>query len=181
MEDFKNRHYQIDKPKEVTLPSVYADYAGSQASPEVMNRYYHYSAVLPLAQMEQKYHIRFNEEAPHVIHGRNADGDFEVYKYGLNINAIRNGGEGAGAGDYYSLTQDEWKPYKNYYNAQDDRTTGDVPYYLSEGLGGYRYQNIIGTVPYLNRRGLPITSHIRMARLRKKTQPESGTGTMWEL
>ncbi|MBS5064248.1 MAG: cell wall protein, partial [Hungatella hathewayi] len=149
LEDFKNRHYQIDKPKEVTLPSVYADYAGSQASPEVMNRYYHYSAVLPLAQMEQKYHIRFNEEAPHVIHGRNADGDFEVYKYGLNINAIRNGGEGAGAGDYYSLTQDEWKPYKNYYNAQDDRTTGDVPYYLSEGLGGripvskyYRYSSV---------------------------------------
>ena len=149
MEDFKNRHYQIDKPKEVMLPSVYADYAGSQASPEVMNGYYHYSTALTQAQLEQKYHIRFNKEVPHIIHGRNTDGDFEVYKYGMDIDAIKNGAESAGPGEYFALTQDEWRPYKNYYNIQGDRTAGDVPYYLSEGLSGripvskyYRYSSV---------------------------------------
>ena len=35
--DLKNKHYQIDKPREVSLPSVYTDYDGSQATPEVTN------------------------------------------------------------------------------------------------------------------------------------------------
>ena len=149
LEDFKNRHYQIDKPKEVTLPSVYTDDSGSQVSTEVMSGYYHYSPALSLAQMEQKYHIRFNKEVPHIIRGRNTDGDFEVYQYGMDVDFIKNGAETAGPGDYYALTQQEWQPCKNNYNIQDDRTTGNVPYYLSQGLSGrspvsnyYRYSSV---------------------------------------
>lgn len=149
LEDFKNKHYQIDKPREVILPSVYENHDGAQASPEVTNPYYNYDANITQPDMERKYKIRFNEEAMHLIKGRNAEGDFEVYKYGMDIDNIDNGVTGAAAGDYYALTQSEFKPYKNYYNEQDDRTTGNVPYYLSEGLSGktgvskyYRYSSV---------------------------------------
>lgn len=149
LEDFKNKHYQIDKPREVTLPAVYKDYAGSQSSPEVLNSYYNYDAAASQPEMERKYKIRFNEETLHLIKGRNTDGDFEVYKYGLTIDDIKNGISDAGTGSYFALTQDAFRPYKNYYNDRDDRGTGDVPYYLSEGLSGretvskyYRYSSV---------------------------------------
>lgn len=148
--DFKNKHYETDRPREVTLPAVYADYAGSQASPEVFNSYYNYDAATTQSELERKYKIRFNEEALHLIKGRNAEGDFEVYKYGLTMDNIKNGASASPAtGEYFALTQSEYRPYKNYYNSQDDRTSGNVPYYLSEGLGGrekvsgyYRYSSV---------------------------------------
>lgn len=147
--DLKNKHYQIDKPREVSLPSVYADYDGSQAAPEVTNNYYNYSAGITQPEMERKYKIRFNEESVNVIKGRNGDGDFEVYKYGMDIDNTRNGVAGTGSGDYFALSQNRFKPYKNYYNEQDDRTNGKVSYYLSEGLSGrdsvsryYRYSSV---------------------------------------
>lgn len=147
--DFKNKHYQIDKPREVILPTVYANYDASQAEPEVTNSYYNYSAAITQPEMESKYKIRFNEEPLNIIKGRNADGDFEVYKYGMDIDNIRNGVLTGNAGDYFSLTQSEYKPYKNYYNAEDNRSTGNIPYYLSEGLTGkdpvskyYRYSSV---------------------------------------
>ena len=147
--DLKNKHYQIDRPREVSLPSVYADYDGSQAKPEVTNNYYNYSAGMAQSEMERKYKIRFNEESVNVIKGRNAEGDFEVYKYGMDIGNIRNGVTGTGIGDYFALSQNGFKPYKNYYNEQDNRTNGNVPYYLSEGLSGretvskyYRYSSV---------------------------------------
>jgi uncharacterized surface anchored protein len=147
--DLKNKHYQIDKPREVFLPSVYADYDGSQATPEVTNNYYNYSASITQPDMESKFKIRFNEESINVIKGRNGEGDFEVYKYGMDIDNIRNGATGTGSGDYFALSQNGFKPNKNYYNEQDNRTTGNVPYYLSEGLSGreavskyYRYSSV---------------------------------------
>lgn len=163
LEDFKNRHYQTDKPREVPLPSVYASYEGSQQSPEAMNDYYNYSSAMAQNELERRYKIRFNEEALHLIRGRNAQGDFEVYKYGMDLERIRKEVTETGAGDYFALTQSEFMPYKNYYNPQDDRTTGDVPYYLAEGLNGreqvskyYRYSSVAenkGTadhVPFFN-------------------------------
>lgn len=154
LEDFKNKHYQIDRPREVTLPAVYQDYDGSQASPEIYNGYYNYDAALSQPELERRYRIRFNEEdleaAGHVIRGRNAEGDFEVYKYGSKIEQIRNDAPAVpGAGDHYALTQSEYRPYQNYYNAEDDRANGNIPYYLSSGLGGrtpvskyYRYSSL---------------------------------------
>lgn len=151
LQDFKNRHYQIDKPREVEVPEAYASYDGSQSSPEELNRYYNYDPAITPPEMERKYKIRFREEPVHLIKGRNADGDFEVYKYGLAIGDIKNGVTDGAAGDgsYYALSQDALKPYKNYYNPQDDRAAGEVPYYLSEGLSGreavgkyYRYSSV---------------------------------------
>lgn len=167
LEDFKNKHYQIDRPKEVVLPSVYESYDGSQASPEVLNGYYNYDTKMGQAEMERRYRIRFNEENQ-VIQAHNNSGDYEIYKYGQNIDRITNGVPAApGTGDYFALTQSEYKPYKNYYNDMDDRTGGEVSYYLTEGQSGrngvaesYRYSSVseqsgvADDVPYL---GGPVT------------------------
>ena len=84
----------------MTLPAVYDSYEGSQSSPETMNGYYNYNPAITQAEMEKRYKIRFNEEMSQAIKGRNADGDFEVYKYGMDIDQIRNGEVEPGTGDY---------------------------------------------------------------------------------
>lgn len=149
LEDFANKHYQIDKPREVVVPTVYASYDGSQQNPAMLNNYYNYDAEETAEELAAKYQIRFIEE-DHVIKAHNYNGDFEVYKHGLSISQITNEVPGTpGAGDYFALTQSEYRPLKNYYNVQDDRMTGDVPYYLTEGQSGrngvstsYRYSSV---------------------------------------
>lgn len=148
LKDFQNRHYQTDKPKEVELPAAYAGYEESQKTPEIMNNFYNYRPAMTPGEMLTRYHIRFQEESQ-VVQAHGHHGDFQIYKYGLDIDKIKNGDGMAGAGDYFALTQGEFKPYKNYYNAQDDRTGGEIPYYLSEGQTGrnevskyYRYSSV---------------------------------------
>lgn len=136
LEDFRNRHYETDQPREVELPAVYANEAGAQASPGILNPFYCYKASYPAEELEKRYQIRFLEES-HVVYAHSDRGDFEIYKYGMETDKIRNGAPvRPGAGDYFSLTQSEYRPRQNYYNAQDDRTSGTVPYYLSEGQNG---------------------------------------------
>lgn len=147
LNDFKNRHYQIDQPREVTLPSVYASYDASQDTPETFNSFYNYDRADSMQQLEQKYQIRFGEE-DHKIQAHNHHGDFEVYKYGLDLNEITNGVR-AEAGNYFALTQSTWRPLKNYYNPENDRSAAEVTYYLTEGQSGrkgisenYRYSSL---------------------------------------
>ncbi len=136
LDDFKNRHYQIDKPKEIILPAVYADYEEIGSVLPEMSPFYYYHADDSTAEMERKYHIRFQEES-HVIKAENRFGSYEIFKYGLDIDRISNGLPSVpGTGDYFAVTQSEWKPDKNYYNDLDDRTAGPVSYYLSEGYTG---------------------------------------------
>ena len=166
LKDFPNRHYQTDTPKEVILPSIYASYEESQKSPEVFNSYYNYQKTMTPEEQLARYHIRFQEENQ-VIQAHGQDGDFQIYKYGLTVDQIKNGADTAGAGDYFALTQGEWKPYKNYYNFDDDRTIGEIPYYLSEGQSGrslvskyYRYSSVSeksGTADAVSYPGGPIT------------------------
>lgn len=134
--DFKNKHYTIDRPREVELPAVYESYAGSRQSPEVLSSYYRYQADMPLEEMAAKYQIRFHEEN-HVVYAHSHYGDFEVYKYGQDIDRLNNNiPEEPGAGDYFALTQAEYKPYKNYYNENDRHSETENPYYLTEGQSG---------------------------------------------
>ena len=156
LQDYRNRHYRIDSPKEVLVPSVYMQ-TESEASDDTMSAEYIYDSGMPLDDMQERYGIRFGEEtcrtaggtaAPYVTEAHNHSGDFELYKYGLDIDVISNGAEKAGEGDYFALTQDEWKPYLNYYNDEDDRTE-KVTYYLAEGKSGreeigqvYRYSSV---------------------------------------
>lgn len=149
LEDFKNRHYETDKPKEVELPAVYQDEQGAQTSPGTLDSDYVYKASMAASEQEKRYQIRFLEES-HVIQAHSSRGDFEIYKYGMAVRKIRNGApEHPAAGDYFALTQSEYRPFQNYYNAQDDRTAGQVSYYLSEGKNGrdqvaevYRYSSV---------------------------------------
>ena len=62
LKDFKNKHYAIDKPKEVVLPSVYEGKEGFFASPEQTNAYYQYDASMSVQELERRYRIRFNQE-----------------------------------------------------------------------------------------------------------------------
>ncbi len=146
--DFRNKHYRTDEPKEVVLPSVY----GNEDSPGTFGPFsvdYRYSPSLAQEEMERRYKIRFNQEN-HKILAHNHHGDFEIYKYGMDIGLIANGvPAAAGKGDYFALTQSEYRPYKNYYNGQDKRTDHSVDYYLSEGQSGrrgiasrYRYSSV---------------------------------------
>ena len=149
LEDFKNKHYEIDRPREVELPAVYDSYAGSQSSPEVMNGYYAYRADMAQDEMERKFMIRFSEES-HIIYAHGRDGDFEVYKYGMDLDRITNGVPAApGAGDHFALTQSEYRPDKNYYNESGKRSADGNAYYLTEGQSGrtgisarYRYSSV---------------------------------------
>lgn len=147
--DFKNKHYAIDQPREVELPAVYESYDGSGQYPEVLSSYYRYQADMPLEEMAAKYQIRFHEEN-HVVYAHSHYGDFEIYKYGQDIDRLNNNiPEAPGAGDYFALTQAEYKPYKNYYNENDRRSETENPYYLTEGQSGrsgvsgqYRYSSV---------------------------------------
>lgn len=78
-----NKHYQIDDPKEVVLPFVpQIDQDGTIHEDIPSAEYIYYASDTP-KQLEEKFLIRFNEESD-VIHAHNHDGDFEVYKYGLD-------------------------------------------------------------------------------------------------
>ena len=127
LDDFTNKHYKVDKPKEVTLPSVYeAD--GNNTSPEVFDDYYNYNSADTPEQLAEKYFIRFNEEwaenytddqRDYVIRAHNKDGDYEIYKYGLDVDKLTTQIEYNGITydhDGYKVTQDEYDPLKNYYN-----------------------------------------------------------------
>ena len=137
--DFKNKHYKTDLPKEVILPSIQTD----------LEEKYYYNSSLSQAEMERKYHIRFNPE-DHVIYAHNYEGDFEIYKYGMDIGAVSNGvPKTPGKGDYFALTQNPYKPYQNAYNENDNRMTETIDYYLTEGQSGgngigqiYRYSSL---------------------------------------
>ncbi len=81
LSDFKNRHYEIDQPKEIELPAAYTDEAGAREYPGVLDPFYRYQASLAAAEQEKHYQIRFREES-RVVQGHSDRGDFKVYPYG---------------------------------------------------------------------------------------------------
>lgn len=127
LDDFKNKHFKTDKPKEVILPAVYEE-DGNLESPEIFDDYYNYNSSDTPEQLAEKYLIRFNEEwadnhtddlRNYVIRAHNYDGNFEVYKYGLDVDKLvdtitYDGGSYDYAG--FNIIQDEYDPLKNYYN-----------------------------------------------------------------
>ncbi len=147
--DFKNRHYQIDRPREIAVPTVYENYHDAQMLPGTEHSDYRYEADMPIEEMERRYHIRFGEE-DHVIQAHNHSGDFQVYKYGLAVRRIANGvPDVPDGGDYFALTQSEFRPEKNYYNEDDRMKPDGNSYYLTGGQSGrqdvsryYRYSSV---------------------------------------
>lgn len=134
--DWDNRSYTIEKPKEVILPSLY-DGAESNDTTDNYDPHYSYDPVQTSEDQakEDNYLIRFGEEwsddAPntgqderqYVIRAHGYDGDFEVYKYGLDVDLlnpaqIRYGG-GLSDGFAYAgwnQVQEDFDPLKDTYN-----------------------------------------------------------------
>lgn len=128
LQDFDNKHYKVDKPKEVILPAIYeaGKHTGVQ---ETLNSEYYYDSSATPEMLADKYKIRFNEEwadnhtddlRNYVIRAHGCDGDYEIYKYGLDIDRLKgridyNGG--TYSYDGFSITQDGNDPLKNYYNS----------------------------------------------------------------
>lgn len=127
LDDFDNKHFKTDKPKEIILPAVYEE-GGNVGAPEVFNAYYNYDSGNTPVDLARKYLLRFNEEwadnhtddlRNYVIRAHNFDGDYEIYKYGLDVDKLR-GSISYPKGNYsyagYSITQDINDPWKDYYN-----------------------------------------------------------------
>lgn len=124
--DFETKHFITELPKIVSVPTVYQD------GTNIEHDYYKYnSSDKPDGTdgMTGKYMIRYNEEFAdtlnkkrpddddrnYLIRAHNFNGDFEVFKYGLDVDKLTgeiNGYNYKG----YSITQEEIDPLKDYYN-----------------------------------------------------------------
>lgn len=101
LQDFANKHYEIDEPKEIIVPSVYeknaVDIKNHKAG--AYDPFYRYDTKIGTALLESRYQIRFGEEQK-VVQAHSHSGDFQVYPYGLTTGKIQEGG-------YFMLTQSE--------------------------------------------------------------------------
>ena len=125
--DFTNKSYDTDLPKEVTLPSLYN---GDQSNDTFDNfdANYFYDTTKTPEDLAKNYYIRFNEEwsdvtpgdlRNYVIRAHSNDGDYEIYKYGLNIDKLTakiTYGDKSYDYDGFSVTQESSDPLKDYYN-----------------------------------------------------------------
>ncbi|MSS36470.1 hypothetical protein [Clostridium porci] len=136
--DWDNRSYTIEKPKEVVLPSVYDD-TQSNDTTDNYDTHYNYDPKMTTEDQAkaENYLIRFGEEwsdeAPnagqderqYVIRAHGYDGDFEVYKYGLDVDLINstenrysNGISDGFAYAGWKQAQEEFDPLKDTYNTE---------------------------------------------------------------
>lgn len=134
--DLVNRAFNIEKPKEVIVPSVY-DGAASNDTTDNYDTHYNFDPEMTMNDMAASVHdgkegylIRFGEEwqnngngdNEHVIRAHGYDGDYEVFKYGLNADKL---GQLTGnsilskSGEYafkgFTFAQSIFDPLKDYY------------------------------------------------------------------
>lgn len=129
----ENRSYDIEKPKEVIVPSVY-DGPESNDTTDNYDIHYNFDTAMLLTDQakESNYPIRFGEEdsantenqdsREFVIHAHGYHGDFEVYKYGLDIDRLQAEIK-APTGTYryggWDITQEAHDPLKDYYETNN--------------------------------------------------------------
>lgn len=127
--DFYNRHYEIHKPKELVLPSS-----------EKLSHNYLYEANADAPEFASRFFIRFQEEWPKawkekaweekakkekakewIIKAHGYYGDYEIYKYGLDLDRLSGEsiGDSTGVG-HFNLAQEPTDPLKDYYNVMVD-------------------------------------------------------------
>lgn len=92
--ELANRHFNKDYPKEITLPFVPdisqdANTGETDVNYQTGSPYYRYNSKDTPEELIGKYKIRFNEEN-HIIQAHSQDGDFEVYKYGLDRDIVKD-------------------------------------------------------------------------------------------
>lgn len=154
--DLFNKHYKTDAPKEIELPAVYErGKSGSDKTPEELASYYSYNAADTVSQLSSKYHIRFNEEwsgengedkRNYVIRAHSRLGDYEIYPYGLDLQAISGTSPGDPSGKgHFTITQEKNDPGKDYYNTSiHSKEAGGSPnshYLADDGNTGKRTPN----------------------------------------
>lgn len=142
--DFYNKHYQIDRPKEIAVPSLYKEDGNRRPSP-YFDSFYEYDSRHTPEQLASDYLIRMNEEwaqthtdetERYVIRAHGSDGPFEVYKYGLD--ADKRTGQGAvfeDGGSYqgFSFVQEAYAPYKALYHTDHPESI----YHSNPAVGAY--------------------------------------------
>ena len=114
--------YAIDSPKEVEIPFIPQVDQDGTVHDKVPDPEYLYDSKLTPEQLTERYHIRFNEES-HIIYAHNHDGDFEVFKYGLEPGSIRDCQNETVAAYYHygSVSEDAGLMGGVYYETYYDR------------------------------------------------------------
>ncbi len=142
--EFTNQHYRTDSPKEIAIPSVYEP-GGNASEPQAFCDSYRYRAADSPQEQAAKYGIRMSAEwrdggetdgRQYVIQAHNRDGNFEVYKYGLDTGKLSGtvSWEG-GSREYlgFSIAQEETDPYKDVYRSENEACR----YRSNEAVGEY--------------------------------------------
>lgn len=132
--DLVNRAFNIEKPKEVLVPSLYDAESTNNTTDNYDTKYNLDTAMSVNDQAKaSNYLIRFNEEwrsddqsavgtAEHVIRAHNFYGDYEVFKYGLDVDKIgkETGSSIMDNGGYdfrgFTIAQSVFDPLKDYYS-----------------------------------------------------------------
>jgi len=123
------KHYKIDRPQEIILPFVpQTDPDGTIHENKESIEYFYDSELTP-EQLTDRYNIRFNEETD-VIRAHNNDGDFKIFKYGLEPDSKQDCGNATVAGYYkYSSTSEDVGTADGvYYETYVDRDGQAIDY-----------------------------------------------------
>lgn len=114
--------YAIDSQKEVEIPFIPQVDKDGTVHDKVPDPEYLYDSELTPEQLMERYQIRFNEET-HIIYAHNHDGDFEVFKYGLEPDSVRDC-QNETVAEYYhygSVSEDAGTKEGVYYETYYDR------------------------------------------------------------
>ncbi|WP_097006362.1 hypothetical protein [Lacrimispora amygdalina] len=160
--DFSNKSFKIDNPKEVTIPTLFEGNESNDTFDNYNTKYFYNPAKVP-EELAKEYYIRFNEEwagnrnddlRNYVIRAHNNDGDYEVYKYGLDIDKLNSNITYNGSSYTYNgfgISQDIFDPLKDYYNpihkvkgtniTAEAGANNNSHYYADDGNGSMRTAN----------------------------------------
>ena len=116
------KHYEIDAPQEVEIPFVPQIDADGTVHDKIPSKEYLYDSAMTPEELTERYQIRFNEET-HIIYAHNNDGDFEVFKYGLEPDSRRDCQNETVARYYHygSISEDAGSADQVYYETYYDR------------------------------------------------------------
>lgn len=116
------KHYAIDAPQEIEIPFVPQVDDDGTVHDKIPSKEYLYDAAMTPEELAERYLIRFNEET-HIIYAHNNDGDFEVFKYGLEPDNKRDC-QNETVAEYYhygSISEDAGSADGVYYETYYDR------------------------------------------------------------
>lgn len=123
------KHYEVDTPKEVTLPFVPQIDSDGTVHDKVPSDRFLYDSQMTAEELMERYLIRFNEET-HVIYAHNNDGDYMVFKYGQDPDHVLDCGNEVVSSYYKYSSRSENSGTQDgvYYEVYRDRDGVIVDY-----------------------------------------------------